>query len=67
MREQKMQQQLQGIFSKPAAPPPVVAPAVMPVQNDAAVQAAKQKQVAEMTARSGRQSTILTDSTDKLG
>lgn len=60
---------MSGIFggSAPAAPPPIAAPAVMPVQNAQAIQAAKQKQLQTMYAQSGRQSTILTDNSDKFG
>ena len=58
---------LNGIFGGAPSPPPVVAPPVMPVQNSAAIAAAKQKQLSAMYAQSGRQSTILTDDNDKLG
>jgi len=70
MFEQKMQQQQKGLFSGPPSaptPPPVVAPPVMPVQNSAMTQAAKNQQLAAMYQTSGRQSTMLTDQTDKLG
>ena len=46
--------------------PGVAAPKTMPTADDAAVQAARRRQVAEMQARGGRASTILSDG-DKLG
>lgn len=45
-------------------------PLVMPTPDDEAVKAAKRRQIAEMQARQGRASTILTDSSygsNKLG
>lgn len=42
------------------------APAVMPTADDASIQAAKRKRVAEMQSRQGRASTILSDA-DLLG
>lgn len=62
-----------GLFKPPpkiAPPAPAAAPAVMPTADDAAVQAAKRKSLAASAARSGRLSTILSDSStsnDKLG
>lgn len=68
-----------GLFSGPPAPAPIPAPAPMPAPNDAAIAAAKRQQEAAILARSGRQSTILSDygnsgasgtggaKTDKLG
>lgn len=46
-------------LTKPAQAPAVQKPAVMPTTDDAAVQAAKRRQAAELQSRSGRQSTIL--------
>lgn len=48
--------------SAPAAP----ATAVMPTPDDASVQAAKRKRIAEIQGRQGRASTILSDA-DTLG
>lgn len=64
---------ISGIFGgndTPAAPPaPVVAPVTpMPTADDAAVQDAKRKSIASITARQGRASTILSGTDDgKLG
>lgn len=55
-----------SLFSKPKIPQ-VVAPAVMPTPDDAAVQDAKRQQMAAMMARSGRQSTYLSDETKNTG
>lgn len=44
----------------------VKAPAVMPTADDATVQAAKRRQIAEIQSRSGRASTILSEGT-RLG
>jgi hypothetical protein len=54
-----------GAPSAPAVKPP----AVMPTVDDAAVEQAKQRRIAEMQSRSGRASTIFTgqDSGDKVG
>lgn len=59
----------QGSPKAPTAPPPIPAPAVAPTMDDAAIQDAKKRQMAENAARSGRASTILSDSSgsDKLG
>ncbi len=46
--------------------PKMPKPAVMPTADDAAVQAAKRRQIAEMQARGGRASTVLSDD-NKLG
>lgn len=60
-----------GLFGGSAPkPPPIQPPAVMPTPDDAAIKAAKQRQLASIMARSGRQSTVLTDNSgqnDKLG
>lgn len=58
-----------GGTSQPTPPPAPPPPAVMPTPDDAAIQAAKKKQLAADMARSGRQSTIMSDTTneDKLG
>lgn len=53
----------------PPAPTPT-APTVMPTADDASVQAARKKSIADQTHRQGRASTILTsdqDTSDKLG
>lgn len=46
------------------APP---TPTVMPTTNDEQVKAAKRRQIAEMQARSGRASTMLSDPGARLG
>lgn len=65
-----------GLFSspKPSAPPPPPPPepVTMPEADDEAVQKAKRRKLAEIQARSGRASTILTDNggaapSEKLG
>lgn len=50
----------------PAAPPP---PTVMPTPDDASVKLAKKRKLADLTNRSGRLSTVLTDqgTSDTLG
>lgn len=40
---------------------------VMPMADDSAMMAAKKRKAAEMAKRSGRQSTILTETEEKLG
>lgn len=55
-----------GLFGGAEAPT-VAEPVVMPTEDTAAVAAAKKKKAAEVQSRSGRQSTILTEQTDKLG
>lgn len=47
--------------SKPKAPPPPVAPAVMPVADDEAIAKAKKANMAALMKRSGRASTFLSD------
>ncbi len=55
-----------SLFSGPKAPPPPAAPTLMPTpDSDAMAQARKRKVAADMS-RSGRVSTILSDS-DTLG
>lgn len=49
---------------KQAAPPPST---VMPTMSDDAVKNAKRRQIAEMQARSGRASTMLSDPAARLG
>ena len=65
-----------GLFSspKPSAPPPPPPPepVTMPEADDEAVRKAKRRKLAEIQARSGRASTILTDNggaapSEKLG
>jgi hypothetical protein len=57
-----------SLFSPKVPKPTVTPPTTMPTMDDEAVQAAKRKKAAEIQARSGRQSTILTDySNEKLG
>lgn len=50
-----------SLTSKPKAPPPPKAPAVMPTPDDEAIQKAKKAQLAAMMQRSGRASTFLSD------
>ncbi len=54
-----------GIGKKPQTPT-FAPPAVMPMADDAAVQAARRRQAAALQQRSGRMSTILSTD-DKLG
>ena len=49
-----------GLFGGAPKPAPVPAPAVMPVADDAAIQAAKRQKQAAVMAQSGRASTIYT-------
>lgn len=58
-----------GSPSPPPPPPPPPPPAPMPVEDDPAIQAARRKKQAAVQARSGRESTILSEAgmTDKLG
>jgi hypothetical protein len=57
-----------GIGDKKAVAAPAISkPAVMPTSDDEAVKAARRRQAAELATRSGRASTILTDTGDKLG
>ena len=65
-----------GLFSSPKpsapSPPPPPEPVTMPEADDEAVQKAKRRKLAEIQARSGRASTILTDNggaapSEKLG
>lgn len=51
-----------------AAPAPEKGPVVMPLADDAAVQRARKRSVAQQLSRGGRASTMLTsDAGDKLG
>ena len=50
-----------------AAPPPVAPVTPMPVADDKAVQDAKRKSIAAITARQGRASTILSANNDASG
>lgn len=50
-----------GLFGKTPAPPPISAPAPMPDNSSPAVLEAQRKAAADAMARSGRTSTILTD------
>lgn len=54
-----------SLFSKPKAPPPPAPPAVMPEQDDKAIEAARRARLQAQATRGGRRSTILTD--DSLG
>lgn len=56
---------LGGRGSKKAAP--AASDPVMPLPDDEAVRAARRRSIAQQSGRSGRASTILTDSGDKLG
>ena len=62
-----------GLGAKALAPkaPGIQKPALMPTPNDDQVRAAKRRQIAEVQARSGRASTILSQADvatdDKLG
>lgn len=56
-----------GLFGGAPKAPKVEAPAIMPEEDTAAIEAAKKKKTAQIKSRSGRSSTILTDVTDKLG
>lgn len=55
--------------AKPASAPAQPPVTVMPTPDDTLVQAAKKKKAMEISQRSGRDSTVLTDTgtTDKLG
>lgn len=55
-----------GLFSSPKSPT-VETPAPMPTEDAEQIEAAKKKKAAEIQSRSGRSSTILTRSSDKLG
>jgi len=51
----------------PPKMPTMPEPTVMPTTNDEQVKAAKRRQIAEMQARSGRASTMLSDPGARLG
>lgn len=53
-------------FAKPKAPPPPAAPVVMPEPDDEELKKARKRNMAEQMSRSGRLSTILSES-DNLG
>jgi hypothetical protein len=57
-----------GAFNKPKTPPATIAtPPPMPTPNDAAVQAAQRRSLAQQLGRRGRSSTILTGQDETLG
>ena len=59
-----------SMFSSPkpvAAPPPAPTPVAMPDVDSDAVAKERRRKLTEMQSRSGRASTILTDTTGKLG
>jgi hypothetical protein len=51
-----------GSMMKPKSPPPPAAPTIMPTPDDDALKAARKRKQAEDMKRSGRLSTIMTDS-----
>jgi hypothetical protein len=51
----------------PEAPPPPPAPAVMPIADDEETARARRRRTAELSARSGRISTMLSDPAETLG
>jgi hypothetical protein len=59
-------QAVTALKSKAKASAPA-APLVMPLPDDAAAQAARRRSIAEQRQRAGRASTILTDTSQKLG
>ena len=59
---------ISSILGGSAAPAPVVKPpAEMPTANSAEIQSAKRKTALRAMQRTGRQSTILTGESEKLG
>lgn len=60
-----MEAPIPALFSTPKAPT-IPTPTVMPTPDNAAIQSAQQAQLAGAMARSGRQSTLLSQN-DKLG
>ncbi len=56
-----------SIFGKPKAPPPPAAPTIMPTPDDEAIKAARKRKLAADMGRSGRLSTILSDTSETLG
>lgn len=65
---------LSGLILKPfgkkkpeAAPAPAPAPQVMPLADDEQVRLARKRAIIAQQKRAGRSSTILSDSSDKLG
>ena len=58
------------LTSSPKAPPPPPPPAPvtpMPVEDTQATATARRRKAQELSQRSGRESTILSDTSDKLG
>lgn len=55
---------MSGLFSSPKTPKPVKPPLAM---DDEALRKSRRKSAAKQQARSGRASTILTDTSEKLG
>lgn len=58
---------MSSFFKKPKAPPPPAAPTIMPTPDDEALKAARKRKLAQDMGRSGRLSTILSDSSETLG
>ena len=58
---------MSSFFSKPKAPPPPAAPTIMPEPDDEALKQARKRKMASDMSRSGRLSTMLSDSSEKLG
>lgn len=54
-----------GLTSKPKAPPPPPPPTPMP--NEEELDKSRRKKMTEQRTRSGRQSTILSDTSETLG
>lgn len=54
-----------GLTSKPKAPPPPPPPTPMPDEEE--LEKARRKKALEQKSRSGRQSTILSDTSETLG
>jgi hypothetical protein len=63
---QSIKSVLTGKIQSSVPVPEVKAPKIMPMADDDAAMAARRRQIAEMQARSGRASTILSQD-DKLG
>lgn len=55
-----------AMFSKPKAPKPIAPPKPVPMVDEAAIAAARQKKAVAASQRGGRQSTILSQG-DTLG
>ena len=56
-----------SLFSTPKAPPAIKPPAPIPQEDDQAIRDARRKQLRAQQARSGRQSTILSQEGSTLG